>query len=161
VLHEKIVNQRINHIHQSTSRLTSDNQAVGTLFVEDLNVAGMVKNRKLSRQLMDASFGKFFEVLQYKCRWKGIRLLKIGRFEPSSKTCGHCGQINKELSLSDREWICTGCGYFHDRDLNAAQNIRRFGLKKYFKDKDTGGYPGSDCGESLIGEFDEAVRYAV
>ena len=69
------------------------------------------------------------ECLQYKCRWYGVNLIKIDRFAPSSKTCGQCGYVYKGLKLSERSWICPECGTHHDRDFNAACNIKEFGLK--------------------------------
>jgi putative transposase len=96
--------------------------------VEDLNVKGMQANHKLARSLSDVSLGKFYEILSYKCDWYGINYIEIGRFEPSSKMCP-CGKINKKLTLSQREWTCE-CGKVLDRDKNAADNIRKFGLSK-------------------------------
>ena len=96
---------------------------------EDLNVKGMIKNRKLSKHIADASWGKFVTLLQYKCDWYGKELVKVNRFYPSSKTCSECGWINQELKLSDREWTCNSCGAIHDRDLNASKNILKEGLK--------------------------------
>lgn len=68
-------------------------------------------------------------MLEYKCDWYGKNLQVIGRFEPSSKTCNSCGSKNNDLKLSDREWVCKDCGEIHDRDINAALNIRNFGLR--------------------------------
>ena len=68
-------------------------------------------------------------MVEYKCDWYGKNLSIIGRFDPSSKTCSKCGSINKDLTLNDREWICPKCGEKHDRDINAAINIRNFGLR--------------------------------
>jgi len=127
LLHEKIVNQRTDYIHKVTTGLIRDNQAE-TFVMEDLNVAGMLKNRKLSQAISDVSFGEFKRQMQYKCDWYGKNLLFIGRFEPSSKTCSCCGAKNETLTLKDREWVCPNCGTLHDRDLNAAKNIRQIGL---------------------------------
>lgn len=130
ILHEKITNQRTDYIHKITTGLIRDNQAE-TFVIEDLNVAGMLKNRKLSQAISDVSFGELFRKLKYKCDWYGKNLLVIGRFEPSSKMCSHCEAINQTLTLADREWVCAECGTIHDRDLNAVKNIKNFGLKKY------------------------------
>jgi len=130
LLHEKIVNQRTDYIHKVTTGLIRDNQAE-TFVMEDLNVAGMLKNRKLSQAISDVSFGEFKRQMQYKCDWYGKNLLFIGRFEPSSKTCSCCGAKNETLTLNDREWVCPSCGTLHDRDLNAANNIRQMGLNNY------------------------------
>jgi putative transposase len=127
---EKIKNQRVDYCHKVTTELIRDSQT-DTFVVEDLNVAGMAKNRNLSQAIRDVSFGEFFRQMAYKCDWYGKNLIKIGRFEPSSKTCSHCGHIKQDLTLSDREWTCEACGTIHDRDLNAARNIKIFGLKKY------------------------------
>jgi putative transposase len=126
LLHEKITNQRKDHLHKSVNAILNDSQ-VETIFIEDLNVKGMVKNHKLSQALSDASLGEFYRILGYKCEWNGVNLIKIGRFEPSSKRCFECGTINKDLKLSDRAWTCEN-GHVLDRDLNAARNIKYFGL---------------------------------
>ena len=89
----------------------------------------MIKNHKLSKHIADASWGNFVTLLQYKCDWYGKQLVKVNRFYPSSKTCCECGWINQNLNLSIREWTCKGCGITHDRDLNAAKNIIKEGLK--------------------------------
>lgn len=129
ILHEKITDSRLEYIHQVTNRLIHDNQ-VESIVIEDLNVSGMMANHKLAQAIGDVSFGKFFEILKYKCDWYGKNLITIGRFDPSSKRCNNCGHIHKELKLSDREWICNNCTSTHDRDENAADNIRWFGLEK-------------------------------
>ena len=92
----------------------------------------MLKSRCLAKSISDASWSKFFRLLSYKCDWYGKNLITIGRFDPSSKLCT-CGVVNKELTLRDREWTCKACGSHHDRDLLAAQNIKRFGLLKQNK----------------------------
>lgn len=127
ILHEKITNQRTDYIHKITHALTHDNQ-VDSIVVENLNVAGMLKNRKLSQAISDVGFGEFVRQLKYKCDWYGKNFIQIGRFEPSSKTCSECQAINDALTLANREWICANCGTLHDRDLNAAKNIKQIGL---------------------------------
>lgn len=99
-----------------------------TIIIEGLNVEGMLKNHNLAKHIASASWSEFFRQLQYKCEWYGRNLIKIGRFEPSSKMCT-CGYVNKELKLSQREWTCPNCGQHNDRDLLAAINIKRFGLQ--------------------------------
>lgn len=126
LLHEKIANQRADYIHKITTQLIRDNQA-DTFVIEDLNISGMVQNRKLSRLISDASFGEFFRQMKYKCEWYGKNLIIINRFAPSSKRCSACGKINDELTLTDRVWTCE-CRAHHDRDVNAAKNIKFFGL---------------------------------
>jgi len=125
-LHEKISNKRNDFLHKLTHRLTNENQ-VDSLAIEDLNIAGMMKNRCLAQAVADVSWSEFFRQLEYKAEWRGKNLLKIGRFEPSSRTCDVCGTVNRELTLSNRNWKCA-CGAEHDRDVLAARNIKRFAL---------------------------------
>lgn len=127
-IHEKIVNQRKDHLHKVTYALTHDSQ-VRTICIEDLNVKGMVRNHHLAGSISDASFGLFREFLKYKCKWYGVNLVVIDRFAPSSKTCRRCGYVYKGLKLSERSWTCPECGTHHNRDFNAACNIKEFGLK--------------------------------
>lgn len=127
-LQEHISNCRKDNLHKITHALTHDSQ-VRTICMENLNVKGMQRNHHLAQSVADASFGMFFTMLEYKCRWYGVNLIKIDRFAPSSKTCGKCGYIYKGLKLSERSWICPECGTHHDRDFNAACNIKEFGSK--------------------------------
>lgn len=127
-LQEHIANRRKDNLHKITHALTHDSQ-VRTICMEDLNVKGMQRNHHLAQAVGDASFGTFLTLLEYKCKWYGVNLIKIDRFAPSSKTCGKCGYIYKGLKLSERSWICPECGTHHDRDFNAACNIKEFGLK--------------------------------
>ncbi|MFY9132123.1 MAG: IS200/IS605 family element RNA-guided endonuclease TnpB [Candidatus Methanoculleus thermohydrogenotrophicum] len=124
--HEKIANQRNDFLHKLSFRVVSENQAIA---VESLNVAGMMKNHHLAQSIGDVSWSKFFTMLDYKCLKYGKTLLKIGRFDPSSKICSKCGYLKQDLVLSDREWICPDCGTHHDRDINAAINIKKFALQ--------------------------------
>ncbi len=124
--HEKITNQRTDFLHKLTYELTHDNQ-VHTICIEDLAVSNMVKNHRLALSISDAGWGKFRELLTYKCDWYGKNLIVIGRYEPSSKLCS-CGELNKDLALSDRKWTCKHCGAEHDRDILAANNIKQMGL---------------------------------
>jgi putative transposase len=128
-LHEHTANKRHDHIHKLTHYLAYENQAT-TICVEDLNVEGMMKNKHLAYNVADASIGEFYYQLEYKCQWAGKNLVKIPRFAPSSKRCSHCGHIYKGLTLKDREWTCPKCHIHHDRDLNAAENIKHFGLSE-------------------------------
>jgi len=125
LLHEHIKNQRQDYLHK-ISRYLVDNY--DTICMEDLNVSGMVKNHKLARAISDMGWSEFKSMIEYKCDWYGKNLSIIGRFDPSSKSCSSCGVINKDLTLNDREWTCK-CGKHHDRDINAAINIRNFGLR--------------------------------
>ena len=127
-LQEHIANCRKDNLHKITYALTHESQ-VRTICMEHLNVKGMQRNHHLAQAVGDASFGTFLTLLEYKCRWYGVNLVKIDRFAPSSKTCGQCGYVYKGLKLSERSWICPECGTHHDRDFNAACNIKEFGLK--------------------------------
>jgi putative transposase len=97
--------------------------------VEDLNVAGMVQNHCLAKAVSDASMSEMVRQLAYKCAWYGRAFVKVGRFYPSSRTCGECGAVFAGLTLDMREWACPECGCVHDRDLNAACNIAREGKR--------------------------------
>jgi putative transposase len=89
----------------------------------------MLKNHNLALSISDCGWSMFKNMLEYKVSWLGKNIIYIGRFEPSSKLCSNCFVINKELKLSDREWTCKACQEVHDRDINAAKNIKRLGLK--------------------------------
>jgi len=131
--HEYVRNIRQDFLHKLSSRLIRENQ---TICLEDLNVAGMMKNHCLAQSISDVSWSQFVEFLKYKSDWYGKNIIQIGRFEASSKTCSSCGSIKRDLLLKDREWICEKCNVKHDRDINAAINIKDFGLitwKKYSK----------------------------
>jgi putative transposase len=91
--------------------------------LEDLNVAGMLKNHRLAMSLSDASFGEIRRQLEYKCNWYGGHVVMVSRFFPSSRLCGLCHAKHDGLELSEREWVCPTCGTLNQRDLNAAQNI--------------------------------------
>lgn len=92
--------------------------------LEDLNVAGMVRNGRLSRRIAHASFGRLRRFATYKAGWYGSKVVLVDRFYPSSKTCSDCGAVKTKLSLSERSYNCSDCGLVIDRDLNAAINIR-------------------------------------
>jgi putative transposase len=125
-IHEIISNQRNNFQHQISSKLISENQAIA---LETLNVKGMVKNHCLAQSISDAGWSSFVTKLEYKAEWLGKTILRIGRFEPSSKICNVCGYYNSSLTLKDREWECPDCKTKHDRDINAAINIKKFSLQ--------------------------------
>jgi putative transposase len=125
-IHETISNQRNNFQHQLSFRLISENQAIS---LETLNVKGMVKNHCLAQSISDAGWSSFVTKLEYKAEWLGKTILRIGRFEPSSKICNVCGYHNSNLTLKDREWECPDCKTKHDRDINAAINIKKFSLQ--------------------------------
>lgn len=123
-IHEKLRFQRQDFQHKLSTRLVRENQAV---CVEDLNVTGMLQNHLLAKHISDVAWSQFKGYLEYKAEWQGKHLSEIGRFEPSSKLCSVCGWMKSDLSLKDRVWTCGGCSTTHDRDANAAQNIRKFG----------------------------------
>jgi len=126
-LHERIKNQRTDYLHKISRELVDSE--VDTFCIENLNIKGMLKNRRLSKAITDCGWREFTSFLKYKSEWAGKNVLEIGRFEPSSKTCSVCGAINKRLTLADRVWVCE-CGAKHDRDINAAINIRDFAFDK-------------------------------
>ena len=125
--HRKIANKRNDYLHNLSSYLVNNYK---TICLEDLNVKGMQKNHHLARAIQDASWGEFTRQLQYKSDWNGDNIIYIGRFEPSSKTCSVCGYKKDDLKLSDRSWVCPQCGTKHDRDINAAINIKEMALKE-------------------------------
>ena len=127
-LHERVANRRMDFLHKTSSDLIKNHDSIA---IEDLNIKGMVKNHKLAGAISDAGWGTFVTMLEYKAEWYGKNILRIGRFEPSSKMCSCCGRINKELTLQDREWTCVGCGTLLKRDVNAAINIKTFALKNH------------------------------
>jgi len=90
----------------------------------------MLKNHSFARNISDCSWSSFINMLQYKADWYGKNIVFINKFSPSSKTCSCCGWINNDLKLNHREWQCEICSTEHDRDINAAINIKRFGLNK-------------------------------
>ncbi len=126
ILHESIKNKTNNYLHLITTQLVNENQVI---CIEDLNVKGMIKNHKLAESIQSLSFGRFREILTYKCDWYGRDLVVIDRFYPSSKLCNVCGYKNKDLTLKDRNWCCPVCDINHDRDVNASININKEGLR--------------------------------
>ena len=105
--YRKITNRRVDFLHKLSTDLTN---RFDTICLENLNVEGMMKNHRLANSIQSAAWGEFVRQLEYKSKWYGKNLVFIGRFEPSSKTCSNCGYINRNLKLSDREWICPNCG---------------------------------------------------
>ena len=119
--HQRITNIRKNNIHQATTKLVKLNPKA--IVVEDLNVSGMMKNKHLSKAIQQQKLYEFRRQLEYKCKWNNIELRIVDRFYPSSKLCHECGNIKKDLKLSDRIYKCD-CGYTEDRDYNASLNLR-------------------------------------
>lgn len=125
-LQEHIANQRKDFNHKLSTEIANENQVV---ILETLNIKGMVKNRKLAKAINDAGWYQFITFLKYKLEWQGKILLQIDKWFASSKLCSHCGEKKITLSLNEREWICSSCGTIHERDENAAKNIRNEGLR--------------------------------
>lgn len=126
-LHEKVSNQRNDFQHKLSSKLISENQAIA---LETLNVEGMMKKHHLAQHIADASWSSFMKKLEYKAEWYGKTILRIGQFDPSTKICNVCGYYNKDITLADRKWDCPECKTEHDRDINAAINIKKFALDR-------------------------------
>ena len=118
--HARVANLRRDGLHKLTTRLTREH---GTIVVEDLNLTGMLANRRLARHIADAGFAEIRRQLAYKTVWNGGRLLVADRWYPSSKTCSGCGTVKAKLALSEREYTCESCGLVIDRDRNAALNL--------------------------------------
>jgi len=118
--HRKVRDARRDYLHRASTRLVRENDVI---VIEDLNVSGMVRNRRLARAISDCGWGEFRRQLAYKCERSGRDLVVIDRWYPSSKTCSACGHLLAALSLGTRQWTCPSCGARHDRDINAAKNI--------------------------------------
>ena len=131
-LHEKIARQRLDFTHKLTYRLTHDNQ-VDTICIEDLNIKGMLKNHRLASAISSVAWGEMFRQLKYKSDWNGKNLLTAHRFSATSKMCNHCKNINSELTLKDRAWVCPACKSVNDRDENAVPNITDSAFEQYLK----------------------------
>ncbi|WP_240543038.1 RNA-guided endonuclease InsQ/TnpB family protein [Solihabitans fulvus] len=123
-VHARIADRRRDFLHQLTTRLVRENQ---TLVIEDLTVRNMVRNHTLARAISDASWTQLRSMLEYKADWYGRTVIAVNRWFPSSKQCSACGALRAGMPLSVRTWTC-GCGATHDRDVNAAVNIRAAGL---------------------------------
>ena len=148
-LHEKISNSRADYLHKCAVELV---RRYDIICIEDLNIQGMVKNHNLAKHVADASWGTFINVLTYKAEWNDKKVVKIDRFYPSSQTCSVCGSVNKDVKdLSIREWECSSCNSHHDRDVNAAINILRVGLKKYTS-AGTADYTGGEEVRAVLSE---------
>ena len=123
---ETITNKKENYIHSVVNYLLHHYE---TIYMEDLNTSGMLKNHKLAKAIQEVGFYKFKMTLSTKALQNDKKVVLIGRYYPSSKTCSQCGYIHKELKLKDRHWQCPNCGSYHDRDYNAAVNILHEGRR--------------------------------
>jgi putative transposase len=147
--HRKVRNARRDFLHRASTRLV---RSADLIVIEDLNVAGLVRNRRLARAISDCGWGEFRRQLDYKCAWYGRSLIVIDRWYPSSKTCSVCGHLLAELSLGTRHWTCPSCRARHDRDINAATNILAAGLAV------ARGSPGDACGGDVRHSGSSQVR---
>ncbi len=119
-LHRRIRNQRRDFLHKLSTRLAKTKPVI---VIEDLAVKNMIKNRRLSRHIADAGWREFSRMLEYKTKWYGSKLVVAPKFYPSSRMCSGCGYVLPDIKLSTRYWVCPECGIYHDRDINAAQNL--------------------------------------
>jgi putative transposase len=139
-LHCQISCQRADFIHKATSDLAKTKSVI---VVEDLNVGGMLKNHCVARSVSDAGWSEFVRQLEYKAAWNGGKVIKAGRFYPSTKTCSACGIVKDKMPLSERTYSCDGCGLVIDRDVNAARNLLSLSSASSARFK--------ACGDSLLG----------
>ncbi|MGW0764339.1 RNA-guided endonuclease InsQ/TnpB family protein [Streptomyces sp. NPDC002676] len=123
-IHARITDRRRDGLHKLTTRLVRENQ---TIVIEDLTVRNMVRNRSLARAISDAAWSEFRSMLEYKAAWYGREVIAVDRFFPSSRLCSHCGTMQEKMPLNVRAWTCD-CGTTHDRDVNAARNLKAAGL---------------------------------
>lgn len=124
--HMHVANCRKDFLHQQSRKLINENQVIA---LENLNVKGMGKNARLAQSILDVGWSMFVTFLTYKAEWANKKVVPVGRFFASSKTCHACGEKETGLTLSDRIWVCGACGTEHDRDHNAAINIKNEGLR--------------------------------
>jgi len=124
-VYARITDRRTDFLHKLSTRIIRENQ---TVIIEDLTVRNMLRNHSLARAISDASWSEFRRQLEYKADWYGRTVIAVDRFYPSSRTCSACGRLAASMPLNVREWACPACGTVHDRDINAARNIRAAGL---------------------------------
>src|SRR5690625_68966 len=125
-LHEKVMNQRENFLHKLSTEIIKNHDIV---CIEDLNIKGMLRNRKLAKSISGVSWSAFVTKLEYKAKWYGKTIIKISRWYPSSRICSECGHQDGKKSLEVRGWTCSVCHVHHDRDINASKNILTEGLR--------------------------------
>src|SRR5699024_5808976 len=125
-LHEKVMNQREDFLHKLSTEIIKSHDVI---CIEDLNTKGMLRNRKLAKSISDVSWSAFVTKLEYKAEWYGKTIVKISRWYPSSQICSECGHQDGKKSLEIRDWTCSVCRVYHDRDINASKNILTEGLR--------------------------------
>ena len=125
-INHRLANIRQNHLHQASTEIV--NREPKFIVMEDLNVKGMMKNRHLAKAVQEQGLAEFYRQMAYKTAWHNIQFITADKWFPSSKTCSVCGQIKKDLKLSDRVYTCD-CGFSADRDYNASVNLREYGYK--------------------------------
>ena len=138
-VYERITNARKDHLHKVSRQIVNENQVIA---VETLSVKGMMKNRNLAKTISDAGWGMLTSFLEYKSAREGKAFVRCDRWFPSSKTCSDCGYVVRKLPLNVRSWKCAECGAEHDRDINAAINIREEAIRMI----KAGGQPVSASG---------------
>jgi putative transposase len=157
-VHARITDRRRDMLHKLTTRLVRDNQ---TVVIEDLNVAGMLRNHALARAISGAAWSDLRAMLAYKCDWYGRDLIMADRWYPSSRTCADCGHAVASLPLNVREWTCAACGTRHDRDVNAARNIRAEGLSVLACGGGVRPQPGNRGGQSPMKQEPQRVTAGI
>lgn len=125
-IHSKIANRRNDYLHKLSTNLANKYDYI---FIEDIGLKDIAKNENLGKATYDNSYGSFIMMLEYKMKERGKVLKKIGKYYPSTKTCSQCGYINNNIKLTDRNWNCPICSIKHDRDVNAAINIKKEGIR--------------------------------
>lgn len=124
-LHRKLHNIRLNHLHQTTSAIVKTKPCM--IVMEDLCIKDMMKNKSIAKQVQKIGLYEFIRQMKYKCEWNNIKFIQVDKYYPSSKMCSQCGEVKKDLKLSDRTYKCEKCGLIIDRDFNASVNLMNYG----------------------------------